>query len=355
MSYDSCPYNNFPKKSFWHKSIKLKETTRLRLEVNPKFKINKNSKIATAGSCFAQNLTYFLSNNGLNILSLENVPNVIETNLAKQYGYKTFSARYGNIYTSRQLIQLLKRSLGIFKPKDDIWKDSDGNFYDAFRPSLNPKGWSNINEFYADRKKHLETFKNLIISSDIFVFTLGLTEGWQLKKDGSFYPICPGCGYGTFSSSKHEFVNLRVNEIVEDLQGFIDIATEINPSLKFILSVSPVPLIATATNEHIFIANNFSKSTLRVAADEITRLNKNVEYFPSYEMIISNKIEFFEDDLRSVSLKGINHVMNEFMENFTVLKYKKEILDDKKNSNIEHLYTDVICDEENLIEGLNQR
>ena len=38
---------------------------------------------------------------------------------------------------------------------------------------------------------------------------------------------------------------------------------------KCIISVSPVPLIATATNQHALVANTYSKSVLRAAAGEL--------------------------------------------------------------------------------------
>ena len=37
-----------------------------------------------------------------------------------------FTARYGNIYTSHQLLQLLRRTYGTFVPQDNAWTEPDG-------------------------------------------------------------------------------------------------------------------------------------------------------------------------------------------------------------------------------------
>src|SRR5262245_61980744 len=57
--------------------------------------------------------------------------------------------------------------------------------------------------------------------NDVFVFTLGLTEGWVSRADGAAFPLCPGVAGGTFDPAKHVFLNLRVNEVIDDLQEAI--------------------------------------------------------------------------------------------------------------------------------------
>ncbi|WP_394805401.1 GSCFA domain-containing protein [Kordiimonas aestuarii] len=59
---------------------------------------------------------------------------------------------------------------------------------------------------------------------------------------------------GEFDSTAHQFVNHDTADIIRDFEAFMHIVLGVNPSLKFVLTVSPVPLVATATPEHIINA-----------------------------------------------------------------------------------------------------
>ena len=55
-------------------------------------------------------------------------------------------------------------------------------------------------------------------------------------------------------------------------------------------------------------------------ADDISKFNAAVAYFPSFEIIMSPnaKFEFFADDLREVIPSGIDNVMRIFKNHFLV-------------------------------------
>ena len=79
---------------------------------------------------------------------------------------------------------------------------------------------------------------------DIFVFTFGLTETWLHKPDGAALPLAPGVAGGEFDDN-YEFCNMRASDVVADFLTFVDRLGGINPQAKIIVTVSPVPLIAT--------------------------------------------------------------------------------------------------------------
>jgi hypothetical protein len=85
-----------------------------------------------------------------------------------------------------------------------------------------------------------------------------------------------------------------------------------------ILTVSPVPLIATYEDQHVLVSNTYSKSVLRAAAEEISRRHSMCEYFPSYEMITGhhNQGAWYEADLRSVRAEGVEYVMHTFFKHY---------------------------------------
>jgi hypothetical protein len=89
-----------------------------------------------------------------------------------------------------------------------------------------------------------------------------------------------------------------------------------NPKIKVILTVSPVPLTATASGDHVLIATMRSKSILRAVAADAVSSSDFVDYFPSFEIVSSfpyGRI-FYEANLRSVKPDGVAHVMNLFFD-----------------------------------------
>jgi hypothetical protein len=88
--------------------------------------------------------------------------------------------------------------------------------------------------------------------------------------------------------------------------------------VKLILTVSPVPLVATAESRHVVESTCYSKSVLRVASEIVRQRRRYVAYFPSYEIITGSftRGSFFAPDCRSVTEDGVAHVMRIFLKHF---------------------------------------
>jgi hypothetical protein len=155
-------------------------------------------------------------------------------------------------------------------------------------------------------------------TTDLFVFTLGLTEAWRSKADGAVYPTCPGTQAGTFDAGKYEFVNLSMGEVLADLRQVFAKLRVLNPGIRFLLTVSPVPLTATASGKHVLTATTYSKSVLRAVAGQLTDELDHVDYFPSYEMITAPVFggAFFDETRRNVTSDGVDFVMRTFLREF---------------------------------------
>nr|WP_245192499.1 GSCFA domain-containing protein [Arthrobacter pigmenti] len=281
-----------------------------------KFSIS-GKKIATAGSCFAQEIARELRKHGHTVIDKEPSPNTIQIrgDLEKRYGYGLYSARHGNIYTVRQLLQLTKEAFGLFspEPEDYIW-ERDGRFYDALRPNVEPDGLPTKEEVTAQRRDHLRRFRNVIEESDVFVFTLGLTEAWGHRESGLVYPSAPGVLAGDYDPEVHHFLNFGFMEIYLDFLEFRKLAKEHNPSIEFILTVSPVPLTATAADSHVLVSTVRSKSVLRAVTAELYEEFLDVDYFPSYELFSTPFLgpSMFNENKRNVTRKGVEAVMRIF-------------------------------------------
>lgn len=338
------PYQGLPDYCYWKRSITKVKSLDVDPVVRAKFKISSNSKVATAGSCFAQHISRALSEQNFNYYVAETAPENIGSEEAHNKNYGVFSARFGNIYSTTQLLQLFKRAYKQFLPSTKCLKLSNGRFVDPFRPYVEPDGYLSANDVNESMEEHLDCVRKMFENLDFFVFTLGLTEGWKSKEDGAVFPVSPGVVSSNIDIENYIFFNMTTEEIVSDLTVFRELLKSVNPKAKIILTVSPVPLIATYEDRHVLVSTTYSKAALCVAADEMNRRFNDVMYFPSYEIITGNfnKGEYYEDDLRGVKTIGVQHVMRLFMKHCVVEEQDDLFLRDKIES------AKVVCDEENI-------
>lgn len=343
------PYSSLPDKAFWKKAVASKSMFDVSDLWDPKFNISPNSKVSTFGSCFAQHIGNALKSRGFNWLITETPPGGLSPKNRKKFNYEIFSARTGNIYTTSLLRQWVEWALGEKSIPDEVW-EKEGKYYDPFRPVVEPGGFASIEELRLSQKETALAFRESIRKSSFFVFTLGLTESWFNSKEGYEYPMCPGTAAGEYIEGEHVFKNQQFGEIAKNLNLAMDLMRKENPRIKFILTVSPVPLTATNSGGNVLVATMESKSTLRAVAGQIARNKKHVDYFPSYEIINSPvfKGAFFEPNQRNVNPAGVDFVMDHF---FSCLEYKfgNQVTKKIKNSEVKSGATsDAVCEEELL-------
>jgi len=308
------PYVDLPPSAFWRRAVSDVSPLEIADLYQPCFPITRQTVIATAGSCFAQHIGNRLKAAEFNFLDVEPPPPMLPEALWRDFSYGMYSGRYGNVYSIRQLLQMFQRAYGLFTPSETVW-EIEGRFYDPFRPTVEPGGFASAEEAGTMGGFHLSSLRRILKKAEVFVFTFGLTEGWIDAKDGAVYPTCPGTIIGTFDSSRHRFHNFTFAEVMADAEAFIAFAREHNPDIKFLFTVSPVPLTATASGEHVLTASLYSKSVLRAVCGELYQKHDGVDYFPSYEMVASHpyRAMFFNPNLRSVSHRGVDHVMAAFL------------------------------------------
>lgn len=350
-------YVDLPDSSYWKQGVAEASAGTLSPMVAPKFVITRQDKVAAAGSCFAQHILRRLEEQKFNCLVTESPMRHRDSREAN------FSARYGNIYTSRQLLQLFDRAYGEFVPEVTAWERTDGRFCDPFRPTIEPAGYATSRAVDNAMNAHLAAVRTMFESLDVFVFTLGLTECWRSRQDGAVYPVAPGVAGGNYDPAEHEMLNLGVQEVTEDLNLLLTKLKRVNPDAKVVLTVSPVPLVATATQQHVLQATVYSKSVLRVAAEDVADTAGWIQYFPSYEIIIGPHArgDYFGLDRRSVTEQGVDHVMRVFFLEMTNLGVPQmETPSQLQKGLAKHLdqmqrLADAACDEELLAQDRGSR
>ncbi len=280
-----------------------------------KFGIGPSTPIMTAGSCFAQHIARHLRKRGFCVVDTEPAPRRMPFEVAQNFGYHLYSARYGNIYTVRQLLQLVQNATSRTPGNAEVW-EKDGRYYDALRPSVEPDGLENPEEVQLHRELHLKAVRRALRTCKIFVFTFGLTEAWVNLQSGVVYPTAPGTIAGSYDAQQYGFKNFTFAEIYTDFVAFRRLMKRINPDVRFLVTVSPVPLTATASGQHVLPATVYSKSVLRAVAGQLSEHFDDVDYFPSYEIIATpflGKI-FYDESRRSVSAEGVETVIRIFFE-----------------------------------------
>lgn len=350
------PYRDAADYRLWRRAIAGRPSGDVDPVVRMPFRIRPEDRIVTAGSCFAQHIARRLRERGFAFLVTETAHPVLPADVADLFQYGVFSARYANIYTARQLLQLLRRAYGSFVPADDMWRQ-DGRFFDPFRPQIQPGGFATLAEYEADRAQHFAAVRRALEEADVFIFTLGLTECWLSAEDGAAYPVCPGTAAGEFDEARHIFRNFGVEDVVADMTAFLRELRAVNPNVKVILTVSPVPLVATAEDRHVLLSTTYSKAVLRIAAEQIAQLPA-VAYFPSYEIVTGSHApeSYFGPDRRNVSEQAVDHVMRLFFEHATEggTEAKPVVEEDRIDPTLAaaHELVAALCEEESLDPGL---
>jgi hypothetical protein len=311
------PYSDQPPQHFWRKFVSDTGWGDLDLVGKSKFQLESTTRVSTAGSCFAQHISRHMRHRGMVPFKTELAHPMSVSAGVDTSSYDVFSARYGNIYTSRQCLELFQQAFGLRAMAEDF-ATQVGRVYDLLRPNVLAEGFASMEEAVADRVFHLRKVREMFEQTEVFVFTLGLTESWYHLESGHTYPVCPGTVRGEYDASVHRFRNLTHSEVVADLQALVEGLLRFNSKLKIIFTVSPVPLVATYTSNNVLVASMYSKSVLRGACGEVAERYGQVQYFPSYEIIshVASFGQYLQGDLREVTERGVSHVMNSFFRAF---------------------------------------
>lgn len=304
------PYQGLPSERYWNSAMQRSGgIADLNLLAKPRFCFDGSERIATMGSCFSQHLGRFLHASGYNYFFVEQDGDGMPP---------IFSCRYGNVYTPRHALQLVERSQSDVPDTSEIW-ERNGRFFDAYRPLTQPNGYASTDDLIDDRTNHLRAVNSMLSQADVLIFTLGLTETWLNASTGTVYPSAPGVLAGDYDPTLHTFRNFRAGEILGDLDAFLGALRRINPTIRVILTVSPVSIAATYEDRHVWTSTTYTKAALRVAADAARQDHEFVDYLPTYEAITAPcyRYRFLTSDNRTVEPAGVRHAMRLFSAYFS--------------------------------------
>jgi hypothetical protein len=242
--------------------------------------LSSQAKVVTLGSCFAQNVA----------------------NVLKGYGVSANTLGIGELINSTFANRALLE-----------WAIGEEN------PSHEP---SVINVLKSFVGKSPDKFITMIKQADILIFTLGVAPAFFDKETGLFHLASPNEGAAHLLKTK-EFRTTTVDENVQNLDYIVSALRKLNPELKIIFTVSPVPLFASFEYESAIQADCISKSTLRLAIDTLIKKSaSDIIYWPAFEVVrwlgayIPNMYGQEDGTSRHVSEHAISAIIKAFIKKF---------------------------------------
>jgi len=264
------------------------------------FKISLNDTLFSIGSCFSNEVSSQLKEEGLYIMS------------------NPFGTVY-NIYSIYKILErlLLNKDYGT----DDLNHENDIYFTEdhstKFDNSCKEKCLKKINHKFKSSALYLK-------KTTVIIITPGTSVVWEYK--GKIIANCHKLPDRLFDKRL-----LSYNETIDILKKIIYICTEKLKKVKIIFTLSPI-----RHNPVDLQTNSYGKAILRTGIGSVID-NKNVFYFPSYEIMMDElrDYSYYKNDGNHLKSSTVKYIADEFKSNFfdsKLMDYLKKFKAAKKES-----------------------
>ncbi|QLC26660.1 GSCFA domain-containing protein [Parasphingopyxis algicola] len=273
------------------------------------FQLQPGEKIFTIGSCFARHVEGELVNRGFEIPmrdlfrkgAFEGLAPEIVNNFGTPSIYNEFAWAFGE--------QAFDEDKAIVEVGKDRFVDL--HMVNSIRPGP-------FDEVLARRKGLLSATRSLA-DCRVLIMTLGLAEVWWDEEAQTYLNTAPLPTVLNAAADRFSLHVLDFAECHDYLKRALDIAfAHGRDDLRVILTVSPVPMMATHRRTDVITANSYSKSVLRTVAEHIVQADDRISYFPSYETVtLSDRRLAWMDDLVHVSKEMVGLNVDRMVDAFT--------------------------------------
>lgn len=260
------------------------------------FQLVKGESIFTIGSCFARNVELKLMEKGFDIPI---------RNLFKKPEFASLNPGIVNNFGTPSIFNEFSWALDPDNPFDfdnNISEVMNGKYSDLhIISSERPLPFDEAKR----RRQAIIDATREVKNCRVVIMTLGLIELWFDKQQGLYLNSAP---MPSLIKSQPERFSIRVLDF-NSAKFYLDKALDVlkahcRPDQQVIITVSPVPLMATHRPMDVIVANAYSKSLLRAVAEHCLIERDNVHYYPSYESVVhSNRQEAWKDDFTHVTDK----------------------------------------------------
>jgi hypothetical protein len=284
----------------------------------PRFRLKRGSKIFTIGSCFARNIEEHLAPLGFDLPMLAfGVPE-------EEWPTRPFARRAGilNKYTPPSMFQEVLHALTVMANPGAIDRLTDSLLYplkNGMVIDLELGGYIPVTPARARerRRQVFDVFRHAF-DADCVVITLGLIECWFDSRRQCFIQETPNRSAMRREAGRFGFKMLDHSEVLATMRALTrQLLQAGNTAKQILLTVSPVPLTATFSGMDVVVANSYGKSVLREVAQLIRDEFDQVDYFPSYEMVVlSKEAATWEHDLMHVTDPFVRRIVDTFVRNY---------------------------------------
>lgn len=280
----------------------------------PTFTIQASDQLFAIGSCFARGVERALIARKMSVLSA-----APEFDSFQAVSSAVTGLGFTNKYNTFSILNELRWALdpAATFPAASIVDLGEGLYFD---PHTNPTLPMADRDETFRRRSILTQVNARTASCRVLFVTLGLVEVWRDIQEDIIINTTPPAEALARYPGRYEFRVSNFGENMANLEQLHALLKSFgHPDVQIIVTVSPVPLMATFTQQDVVVANAFSKSLLRTAAQEWAFAHSNVNYFPSYEMVQNSaRDSAWLEDLRHVQGRLVNHIMDTFLKHYLV-------------------------------------
>lgn len=279
-----------------------------RVEFRPSFEFEPGERVFTVGSCFARNVEQRLSELGFDLPACG-------FSLPAEERASDTENDFLNKYPPHAILNEFRWALdpdasfpeaGLLQLRGDNWHDPHA------APNLKPAKRVRVQE----RREMVTSLYRQIPQCRLIVMTLGLVEAWFDQIAGVYLNGAPPTPALQANPGRFRLDVLSPVEVHGALVEIYDLLIRFgHPDFRMLLTVSPVPMRTTFTGEDAIVANSYSKSALRAAAQMFVLGRDRVDYFPSYEIVtLTNRSAAYIQDNRHVTPQLVNTIVDGVVE-----------------------------------------
>ena len=176
-------------------------------------------------------------------------------------------------------------------------------------------------ERVAQRRRIVTEYFARIRETSVIIITLGLVEVWYDHAAEVFLNTAPSLWA---TRREPDRFSLVVSDYRHNLKALEEIIALLGrhgrKDVRVIVTVSPVPMSETFTGEDVIVANNYSKSSLRAVAEDAARDRENVQYYPSYDAIVTSprSLAYSSEDELHVLDQAVEEITSHFLTTFGI-------------------------------------
>jgi hypothetical protein len=280
--------------------------------IKPGFKLQRGHKFFAIGSCFARGIEQALVNRKMDVLSAAPEFAALQT-VSTNVTALGFTNKYNTFSIDNELQWALNPEAEC--PHESI-VDLGGNVF--CDPHITPMLPLADEKETWRRRSLINMVNQRVVQCRVVIITLGLIEAWRDTITDTFINTTPISEVFRRYPDRYEFHVTDFSQNLTNLEKIHALLERFgHPDIQIVVTVSPVPLMATFSGQDVVVANTYAKSLLRAVAQEWAAKHNNVHYFPSYEICQnSERAVVWEEDLRHVKNTTTDHIMNLFLDSY---------------------------------------